>query len=273
MKTWRSVAAARPAALEEGPKGACVSTFSPLPLLLSPVCPWFCCLFPDLLGLTFMFPSSSRCFPLGPLEGALPPGLRQAGPPLSHTGPDRTPCRAPPPRAHSPLSPPQLLCVSARTGANWPRASCLCEPGLGSCRCQAPRACPPPLTPPRPPFLGAVGEAWRTRRCWGPRVSPPAAVRTCWRPGSQDSQQVGRPHVSLAGAFFPFPAGTFSGERSLRTARALGVGPPSSLCGSGRAPLHGRCPASAVRPPGPARPPGLHAPAPLPVPPPLPQLA
>lgn len=97
---------------------AAFSPFSPpvpaLPLVLLPLSGSF--------GVDFHGP-----FLRTPLEGAFPPGLRQAGPPPSHTGPDRTPRTAP--HAHSPPPPPQLLCVSARTGPNRPCASCVCEPG------------------------------------------------------------------------------------------------------------------------------------------------
>lgn len=91
-----SVSATGPAAFED-PRGACISCFllHILPFvsfLLSPLpafhlCPWLRCFFLDFLGSTCMFPSSSHCFLLGPLEGALLPGPRQAGCLGSHWGP------------------------------------------------------------------------------------------------------------------------------------------------------------------------------------------
>lgn len=228
---------------------AAFSPFSPpvpaLPLVLLPLSGSF--------GVDFHGP-----FLRTPLEGAFPPGLRQAGPPPSHTGPDRTALRL-------------------------PRSCCVCLPGLGqtgpvlpASASQAPPSLSAPLAPPLPPFLGAAGEAWRTPRCRGPRVSLPAAVRIRWQPGSQALQQVGRPHVSLASAFFPCPAGTFSGERSLGTASALGVGASQQPLRVQERPVS--APRGALQPPPPRLPslPGRQASThlrPLPVPPPLPQLA
>lgn len=91
-----------------------MSAFSPpsppvptLPLVLLPLSRPF--------RVDFHFPASSRCFLLGPLEGAFPPGLRQAGPPLSHMGPDRTP-RTAPPRSQPSLSPAAAVCFCQDRG-------------------------------------------------------------------------------------------------------------------------------------------------------------
>lgn len=178
----------------------------PVPTPVHRLRPWLCCLFPDPSGSALIFPSSSRHFPLGPLEGAsMPgPGCTPAHTcTLKHTH-TQAPC------THgsqaSPALPPPLPPLTENMEVLGLGVSCSCGETLLAAGSQARGrwSPPPPSSPGSFPFSSSPGTGpgeggLRTSSVpgQGPPSTPVGTGET--GPPSPSGSPPVRPHTPILG--------------------------------------------------------------------------